>query len=114
MFKSRFYPNPSHELQNYASIENGSDASIEERISAIKSALPAEILDSRIVSIYPPKQGYISPPITVEGALNGILSRWERECESREDQKSYYNSMYKLDGSPCPYCEHPHPDVNSI
>jgi hypothetical protein len=111
MFKSRIYPNPSPELQNYASIERGSDASIKERISAIKLALTSYD-NANCVEIYPDSP--YSNPITIEQALNGILERWDRDCESRERQKSEYNMLYKFDGSPCPYCKHPHPDVNSL
>ena len=102
----------STELQTWRTIANGSDASIEERITAIKSVLSSRMLNRRVVCNYP--DSLAKSLITIGGALDSILERYQRECESREEEKGNYNSMYKLDGSPCPYCKHPHPDVNSL
>ena len=102
----------SDELQTWRSKANGSDASIEERIDTIKSVLSSRMLNRRVVCNYPDSLG--KSLITIGAALSSINERYQRECQAREEQKGDYNFMYKLDGSPCPYCNHPHPDTNSL
>jgi len=116
--KEEYGNKASTELQTWRTIANGSDASIEERITAIKLALASTVTthmiydDDNTVVVYPDSK--FPNRCTIEQALSGILHRYQRECESRERQKGEYNMLYKLDGSPCPYCKHPHPDVNSL
>jgi hypothetical protein len=112
MKEYRYGITASHELQTWRTIASGSSASIEERITAIKSVLSSRMLNRRVVCNYP--DSLAKSLITIGDALDSILGRYQSECEEREEQKRDYNSMYKLDGSPCPYCNHPHPDVNSL